>query len=134
VTPIELEVLHAKASESPWSARSFEQQLAPPGAILATHPHAFALGCVTLDEAELLQIATDPSYQRKGYGRMILDQFETLARERDCTRLLLEVAAHNAPAIALYTGAGWQRDGVRAKYYRLKNGQRADALLMSKSI
>jgi len=40
----------------------------------------------------------------------------------------------NAPAIALYTNTGWQRDGVRAKYYRLKNGQYDDALLMSKSI
>lgn len=134
MTPQEMATLHAKVSDTPWNTRSFEAQLAQRGALFAAQPHAFALGSVTLDEAELLQIATDPTHQRMGHARTMLDQFETLARNAKCTRLLLEVALHNSPAIALYTNAGWLRDGVRANYYRLKNGQRADAVLMSKSI
>ncbi|WP_439141959.1 GNAT family N-acetyltransferase [Planktotalea sp.] len=134
MTPLDLAELHARASDSPWNEQSFKELLAQDGAILAARPNAFAMGRVTLDEAELLQIATDPAYQRQGFGKEVLAAFEDMAHKAKCARLLLEVSVLNVPAIGLYTSAGWRRDGTRAKYYRLKNGQRVDAFLMSKSI
>lgn len=132
MTPKDLAALHLRASASPWSAQSFEKQIAKSGSLLITHSHAFALGHIVLDEIELLQIATDPSHQRKGYGRKALSDFERSAIHRNCTRALLEVSANNASARALYTSSGWVRDGLRTNYYRLANGEREDAILMSK--
>ena len=45
---------------------------------------------------------------------------------RDARSLFLEVAVHNAPALALYLGMGFQEVGRRPRYY--KNG--ADALVL----
>lgn len=134
MTPEQLSELHAKVSDTPWSVQSFEEQLSHENAIFAAHAQAFALGRVTLDEAELLQIATNPNHQRRGLAKQMLCDFEHLANVRGCSRLLLEVAADNAPALALYSATGWTRDGLRRGYYRYNNGQRVDAILMSKTI
>lgn len=134
MTPQDLAALHARASASPWSAASFASQMAQKGALLAQSAHAFALGRATLDEAELLQIATDPAHQRQGHGAHILNRFEALAKAQDCTRGFLEVAQGNAPAIALYTSTGWVLSGRRKGYYKHANGAREDALLMSKDL
>jgi len=134
VTPHDLAALHAKVSRAPWSADSFASQLAQRGSLLSKHDFGFALGRITLDEVELLQIAIDPSHQRQGYGLDVLKKFEAKARTRGCRRAILEVAQSNARAFALYTRAGWVQDGVRRDYYRRENGQREDAILMSKSL
>ncbi len=134
MTPDALAALHAKASTSPWSARSFEAQLSLSGSVLVTQPYAFALGRIIVDDVELLQIATDPTHQRQGLGRSVLREFETLAHQRGCRRGLLEVASLNTRAIALYTSAGWVIDGKRTNYYRMADGQYDDAWLMSKNL
>ena len=126
--------LHALVSASPWSEASFAQQLSQPDTILFEHAKAFALGRAILDEAELLQIATHPEHQRRGIGREVLTGFEQCARTRGCRRLFLEGATSNLAAISLYQSAGWQQDGRRKGYYRHANGQREDALLMSKNL
>jgi ribosomal-protein-alanine N-acetyltransferase len=134
MTPEALAHLHARASDSPWSVDSFASQLADKSTFLTIEPNAFALGRATLDEAELLQIATDPDHQRKGHGHRVLAAFEIQAKFVGCTRSFLEVAQSNAAAIALYTSCGWVQDGKRPNYYMLANGQREDALLLSKSL
>ena len=134
MTPEDLAALHARASASPWSVESFASQLAQTGALFVHRSQAFAIGRAVLEEVELLQIATDPDYQRQGHGQRILSIFETQAKTRKCTRAFLEVAQSNTPAIALYTSAGWILDGRRKSYYRYASGAREDALLMSKDL
>ena len=132
MTPQDMAELHARVSNSPWSADSFAQQIEQPNALLAFNEHAFAIGRAILDEAELLQIATDPDHQRQGMGRQVLIAFESAARAKGCARAFLEVAQSNAPAQALYATCGWQTDGRRKAYYTTPNGDREDALLLSK--
>ncbi|MDP3275968.1 MAG: ribosomal protein S18-alanine N-acetyltransferase [Deltaproteobacteria bacterium] len=79
------------------------------------------------DEAQVLNVATDPSRQRQGHARRVLEFAFATLRAQGCVAALLEVRAANTPAIALYRSLGFSDDGVRNRYY--SDGQ--DALLMS---
>jgi ribosomal protein S18 acetylase RimI-like enzyme len=76
-------------------------------------------------EAEILNIAVDPSFRRRGVGSALLD---TVCREAQGV-VFLEVAEPNAPAIALYTKRGWERAGMRPGYYDHGN---VNAVVMKK--
>ncbi|WP_093361320.1 GNAT family N-acetyltransferase [Tropicimonas isoalkanivorans] len=104
------------------------------GVFLNATDAGFALGRVIVDEAELLTLAVDPPARRHGLGRALLADFETSAASRGATSALLEVSAANAPAIALYTAAGFLRTGHRPGYYRTPHGARIDALLLAKAL
>jgi ribosomal-protein-alanine N-acetyltransferase len=119
MTPDALSSLHAAAfaPERPWSAEEFAGLLASPGALLVGDGRAFLLARVTLDEAEVLTLATDPAHRRQGLARDLLLRFHGEAARRGAARAVLEVAESNAPARALYEGAGYAAVGRRPAYY-----------------
>jgi [ribosomal protein S18]-alanine N-acetyltransferase len=83
---------------------------------------AFGLG----DEYEIAALGVVPERRRAGIGRDLLDAVCGEALRRGARSIVLEVAADNEAARALYAergfvGAGWRRD-----YYRLA-GQTVDA-------
>lgn len=94
---------------------------------------AFAVGRVTLDEAELLTLVVDPIFQRQGFGRTCLSRFEARAAADGATVLHLEVAENNRAARELYVSAGWRETGRRKSYYRAADA-RIDAILMTKRL
>lgn len=143
--------LHSRAMTfpAPWDARAIANLMETPGTFVTTLPlsfqdsggqreenvlKAFAIGRVTLDEAELLTLAVDPDYRRTGLGSASLDAFESAARGRSATRAFLEVAATNTAARALYRKAGYTEDGLRKGYYHPKDAAPIDAILMSKPL
>jgi ribosomal-protein-alanine N-acetyltransferase len=65
------------------------------------------------DEAEILNIAVDPDYRRRGIGSALL----TALREQAQGTIFLEVAETNNPAITLYRKHGWEAAGLREGYY-----------------
>jgi ribosomal-protein-alanine N-acetyltransferase len=136
MTPEQLASLHSGAfvRQRPWDAKEFTSLLASPTVFLVHTQNAFALGRVIVDEAELLTLATDPRHQRKGLAREVLTGFLSQATDRGATRAFLEVAADNAPAVALYDSAGFVRDGRRPEYYQMLDGQSVDALIMSRAL
>ena len=75
----------------------------------------------------------DPQYRRfarkrrRGFGRLLLATLLRAARDAGCERAFLEVREGNAPARALYEGAGFRPCGRRKDYYRLPT---EDAILM----
>jgi ribosomal-protein-alanine N-acetyltransferase len=77
------------------------------------------------DEAELLNLATDPAQRRKGVGSALLEQLCARARGD----IFLEVAEGNSPAMALYEAQGWSAVAVRNGYYQ--NGK-VNAIVMKK--
>ncbi|CAN0605058.1 unnamed protein product, partial [Ectocarpus sp. 12 AP-2014] len=117
----------------PWSAQDFADLLGKPGVFLISERAGFALGRTVLDEVELLTLAVAPGAQRSGSGTRLLAEFEHTAQNHGATRAFLEVAITNTAAKALYAGAGWRVDGVRAGYYRAKPAA-IDAALMSKAL
>ena len=132
MTPEDLAATHAAAfeDERPWSAEEFAGLIG--GAILTGTAESFVLGRVTLDEAEVLTLATHPDHRRRGLARAALAEFLDQARARGASRAFLEVAADNAPARALY--AGWTQIGRRKGYYAQPGGPAADALVLEKRL
>lgn len=93
----------------------------------------YAVLMLAVGEAELLDIAVATRHQRHGWGRKLLEELMALARRRDMQRMVLEVRASNAAAIALYRKAGFTDIGLRRDYYPAENG-REDAILMGREL
>lgn len=89
---------------------------------------------VAADEAEVLDVGVVPEAQRQGLATALLKAAADLARREGAERLFLEVAADNAPALALYQRAGFEQVGTRPGYYRRLDGTRADALILALSL
>lgn len=132
MTPAEMVRVYAAAfpDSRPWSEAEIGALSQPPGFVVAAS-NGFAIGRSIAGEAELITIAVDPGARRQGTGRALLTAFEA---EADADHLFLEVAADNAPAIALYRSAGWQDTGRRKAYYKRPTGPAVDALTMSKTL
>ena len=77
------------------------------------------------DEAEILNIAVDPAWRRRGTASALL---EAVAKQARGT-IFLEVAEPNAPAISLYRKHGWVAAGLRPGYY---NHGTVNAVVMKK--
>lgn len=117
-----------------WSAAAFDQLLATGAAVLVGNPDAFLVGRITLDEAEILTLATNPAIRRKGHGRAVLTGFLGLAAASGAATVFLEVSEMNVAARALYLGAGFARAGSRRAYYRSPDGRHADALILRRDL
>ncbi|WP_293882522.1 GNAT family N-acetyltransferase [Sphingomonas sp.] len=86
----------------------------------------FALSRTIVGECELMMLGVDPAAQRQGLGKGLLNTVITTAMRENATAVFLEVRAAN-PAIALYSYSGFEKVGVRARYYRGSAGQVFDA-------
>lgn len=93
-------------------------------------PFGYAMLLGVLDEMELLTLALAHSHQGRGLGRHCLRWLQTLAWRQGARSLFLEVATHNAPALGLYTGMGFEKIGCRRDYYRTPDGHTDDAWVM----
>lgn len=84
-------------------------------------------------ESHLLNLCVDPEWQRRGFGRMLLENAVRIARVHRCASMYLEVRPSNPAGFALYAAQGFEVIGRRADYYsaRTADGQgREDALVM----
>ncbi|ORM55652.1 ribosomal-protein-alanine N-acetyltransferase [Pantoea conspicua] len=90
----------------------------------------FAITQVVLDEASLFNIAVDPAWQRRGFGRQLLQHLIDELIKRDVLTLWLEVRASNLPAIALYQQLEFNQVSRRPNYYPTVSG-REDAIIMA---
>jgi [ribosomal protein S18]-alanine N-acetyltransferase len=69
-------------------------------------------------EAEILNFAVRPEYQRKGVGGRLLGELISELKNREFTTLWLEVRASNRKAQKFYLKNGFIKAGVRRFYYR----------------
>lgn len=84
-------------------------------------------------ESHLLNLCVDPHWQRRGYGRILLENAVRIAHSHHCKSMYLEVRPSNPAGIALYAAQGFEVIGRRPAYYsaRAPDGQgREDALVM----
>jgi len=93
----------------------------------------FAVLMMVVDEAHLLNIGIDESFQRRGLGSQLLTQVVERARQAGGLSLLLEVRPSNAKALALYRRFGFAEIGRRKGYYPAHLG-REDALVLRRSL
>lgn len=70
------------------------------------------------EDAEIMDVGVGKAYQRHGIARALMTALIDHAREAGARRMLLEVSVINAPALALYRGFGFERIGLRKRYYQ----------------
>jgi ribosomal-protein-alanine N-acetyltransferase len=121
--------------KSPWPRATFEAELAHEWAhvdVLRDHDRlvAFCNYWIVAPELTILAIATHPDHRGRGVGARLLAHVLDAARAAGCTLANLEVRASNAPAIALYTRAGFSISYTRRAYY----ADSEDALVMLLSL
>jgi len=119
--------------DDPWPAVAFNRELAGKhnhylGARIAGMLVGYAgisrLGRTPPFEYEVHTIGVDPAYQGRGIGRRLLDELLVFA---DGGVVYLEVRTDNEAALALYRSTGFERIGLRRRYYRVSG---ADAYTM----
>lgn len=147
VIPLE----RALFGDTAWTAESFWSELAHPesrcylvvegcvvedgiveGCVVEDGPGGGALLgyaglMVSGTEADVQTVAVAPSTQGRGLGALLLRELVGEAGRRGAAAVLLEVRADNEPAIALYRRHGFERIGVRRRYYQPGD---VDALVM----
>ena len=70
------------------------------------------------DEAELMRICVAPEFRGRGWSGPLLEEGMREMTLRGAVSATLEVRAGNVPAIRLYERHGFQKEGLRKKYYR----------------
>lgn len=123
--------IHAAAFPVPWDAAALAAMLTQAGVFAVEQPDGFILLRAVADEAEILTLAVHPQARRRGVGARLVREGVAGAVARGATRLFLEVADNNLPALALYARAGFSEAGRRPGYYAHPEGGRQDALILA---
>ena len=151
-TPL-LAALHARcftaAWDQDWPAASFAEILAMPGAggwLISTadgpqaeepheeQPGGFILTRQVLDEMEIILIGIDPAHRRRGIAGRLLDFTLSAANRSGVKTVFLEQAAPNMAAQALYASRGFRPVGRRPGYYRNREGEAVDAVVLRRDL
>ncbi|GII29492.1 ribosomal protein S18-alanine N-acetyltransferase [Planotetraspora mira] len=82
------------------------------------------------DQADIQTIAVLAGHRRSGIGAALMDALLAEAARRDTEAVFLEVRSDNEPAQAMYERFGFERLGVRRRYY--EDG--TDAITMVKKL
>ena len=96
---------------------------------LAPYLNGYLLATMIDDEAEILSIGVTPDRQRQGVGKRLLQRFFEHGTSQNMTRIVLEVAEDNVPAVRLYRDFGFVEFGRRKGYYKQGNWK-IDAIMM----
>lgn len=88
---------------------------------------------VSAEESHLLNICVHPDYQRRGFGRLLVDFLLRHARRKRAQVALLEVRVSNIRAYKLYTQLGFDEIGIRKEYYPARHG-REDAIILARDL
>ena len=128
--------LERSAHSHPWRQSSFEDCLkGRQRCWLAEHKNQL-VGYVVIThaggDAELLNVAVSPKFQRKGIGSTLLQHAINCVKGH-ADMLFLEVRVSNQKAIDLYSKEGFFELGNRKNYYPTVNGHE-DALLMANQL
>lgn len=131
--------LHAASFRRGWSEQEVEGLLIDRGVIAqrALIGRAFAgfiMSRLAADEAEILSVAVARSQQGRGLARQLLNLHLRRLAGLGVSTVFLEVDEHNAPAIKLYSRAGFREVSRRPNYYPQAGAQSAAALVLRRDI
>lgn len=131
----EIAELEEKYIPDGWSEKAFSDWLKNNNtvifkAVLGGKIIGFINGSWVLDEGELLNIAVDENFRKKGIAAMLLDALEKFFAENNVKKIFLEVRERNIHAISFYIKHGFNKNGLRKNYY--KNPEDNGILMMKK--
>ena len=120
----------------PWSKEGIEAELSNDKAHFFT---AKKLGSVCgyigmhiiLDECYIANVAVSPKWQKSHIGSALVEKAVSVAENKGCRFVSLEVRKSNRPAISLYEKCGFIPMGERKGFY---SDPVEDALIMTKEL
>lgn len=120
----------------PWSADGIRESLKQDytkifGAWHGERLAGYFIAYFFIDEGELVRIAVDPPFRRKGAASLMLESLFRISRSMGKERILLDVRESNEAAITLYRKAGFETDGRRKNFYTKPEEA---AILMSRTV
>lgn len=132
-------VLQRSAFDDRWSAESVGRLLSGPASLsliaeACDGAAGFLIGQCVADTAEVIAVAVAQNHRRRGWGSALLAGFEAVAATSGAERALLDVAADNAAALALYRARGYEAVARRDRYYTTGRADPVDALVMVKML
>ena len=113
--------LSAEALPEAWSERGFAQEIEAPVARVWVargcdgEPIGYLVAHAVEDELQLLSLAVEARYRRRGIGRMLLEH--ALAQEPEAAVVHLEVRSNDAGAQAFYARLRFRPVGLRPGFY-----------------
>ncbi len=104
-----------------WSAQDFISEAAmPTGVVIAVYcmsePAGVLAGFNSADTGEILTLAIAKKYRRKGIATMLLENFFSYL-PKEVETIALEVRHSNEAAISLYKNFGFEKTGIRKRFY-----------------
>jgi len=130
-----LSILHRSCfSEDPWDIPAIVGIMGIAGffgriAREDRQPIGFVVALGLAEECEILSLGVLPDRRRARCGSALLGAVCSEAMRRNMRSIVLEVAADNAAARALYAARGFLSVGCRPNYYQ-RTGGRIDALIL----
>jgi [ribosomal protein S18]-alanine N-acetyltransferase len=129
--------VHASAFGHGWSENEFERLLADKNVICHVargnggtgEVCAFTISRIVEDEAEILMVAVEPGEQGRGLAAGCWRGIWDASPRAASARCFLEVDEGNAPALRLYSRAGFEQVGRRPGYYGNSEGSAAALVL-----
>ena len=119
----------------PWSENALELFLVEPNfCVVCFENDALASYCTVttvLDEAQIINVATDTCFKRMGYAKDVLKRFFSECKDKNIRSISLEVRESNIPAINLYEELGFVIAGKRKDFYK---NPRENAFVMIKNL
>ncbi len=131
----EIAEIEAKCFSTPWSKQSFAEGMANENtqkyftAILNGKVVGYICIFHIFEDGELLNVAVHPDYRKQGLGQILLDKMFEYLKDKEVTRISLEVRESNVSARSLYLKNGFLPTGVRKNYY---SSPREDGIIMEK--
>ncbi|MEM7294940.1 MAG: ribosomal protein S18-alanine N-acetyltransferase [Pseudomonadota bacterium] len=127
--------IEGRCYDYPWSPGIFRDCLRAGYSCVVATLDDFVVGYgifqFSAGEAHILNICTDPLYQRQGFAREMLHGLFAAMDNMGVETVYLEVRPSNLNAINLYLDEGFNEVGTRKAYYRGRYG-REDALIMAR--
>lgn len=118
---------------APWSEKALSDTMAGESAcFLVAKREGRVIGYIgsysALDEGYVTNVATDTECRREGVGKALVSELIRCGKEKSLSFWTLEVRVGNTAAISLYEKLGFERVGVRPRFY---SNPCEDALLMT---
>lgn len=105
------------------------------GLVLMERIRGYYIVSVGAGESHLLNLAVDPDFQRRGFGRELLAHALREATRAGAECMFLEVRPTNVTAKALYAQEGFSEFGCRRGYYPgSEQGGSEDALVLCRRL
>jgi ribosomal-protein-alanine N-acetyltransferase len=133
---VDVIAIEKETFSDPWNYDAFKSDIAnelcwpivalSDGAVLG-----YSVLYIVAGELQIGNFAIAPVRRRQGLGKKMMDEIISIARERHCDTIYLEVRESNKAAQELYAAFGFVNVGRRVGYYRKP---RENAILMTREL